>query len=57
MLESTGNWHTWKSYQNISQVTLKKGPQLLTLKFVKEGNMNVQYLEFLLKKPAGNESP
>lgn len=49
-LESTGHWHTWKMYEKIAEVTLEKGPQLLTLKFIKEGNMNVQYLEFEAKK-------
>jgi len=55
VVESTGHWHTWKDYQNIAQVELEKGPQLLTLKFVKEGNMNVQYLEFVPIKSTGKE--
>ena len=46
-LESTGHWHTWKMYTNIAHVKLDKGPQVITLKFVKEGNMNVHYLEFV----------
>jgi hypothetical protein len=50
VLESTGHWHTWKNYEKIAEVTLEQGPQLLTLKFIKEGNMNVQYLEFVPKK-------
>ncbi|HLX62060.1 MAG TPA: carbohydrate-binding protein [Planctomycetota bacterium] len=50
VLESTGHWHTWKMYEKIAEIPLEKGPQLLTLKFVKEGNMNVQFLEFELKK-------
>ncbi len=54
VLESTGYYHTWKMYNNIAEITLEKGPQLLTLKFVKEGNMNVQYMEFVAK-PAGEK--
>jgi hypothetical protein len=50
VVESTGHWHTWKNYEKIAEIKLEKGPQLLTLKFVKEGNMNVQYLEFVPKK-------
>jgi hypothetical protein len=47
VIESTGHWHTWKVYENLATVTLEKGPQVLTLEFLKEGNMNVQYLEFV----------
>jgi hypothetical protein len=53
VLETTGHWHTWKRYRNVAELTLEKGPQLLTLRFVKEGNMNVQHLELERKKPAG----
>jgi hypothetical protein len=34
---------------NLAEVKLNKGLHVLTLKFVKEGNMNVDYLEFLAK--------
>jgi hypothetical protein len=49
VVESTGHWHTWKMYDNVAEIKLDQGPQVLTLKFVKEGNMNVQYLEFVPK--------
>ena len=48
-IESTGHWHTWRMYDGLCEVTLQAGPQVLTLEFVKEGNMNVQYLEFVPK--------
>jgi hypothetical protein len=46
-LASTGNWHTWTMYNNIATIKLAKGPQVITLKFIKEGNMNVQYFELI----------
>jgi len=49
VLETTGYWHTWKMYDNIATITLDKGPQLLTFKFVKEGEMNLQYIDFVPK--------
>ncbi len=47
VIASTGHWHTWQMYDGLTEVTLEKGPQVLTLEFLKEGNMNVQYLEFV----------
>jgi hypothetical protein len=49
VIESTGHWHTWKMYDGLTELTLEQGPQVLTLKFLKEGNMNVMYLEFVPK--------
>jgi hypothetical protein len=46
-LEQTGNWHTWKMHNAIATIKLEKGPQVITLKFVKEGNQNVQYFELV----------
>ncbi len=46
-LVSTGDWHTWGWYKNIATLHLAKGPQVITFKFIKEGNMNVQYFELL----------
>jgi hypothetical protein len=47
VIASTGHWHTWQVCRNLATVTLEKGPQVLTLEFLKEGNMNVRYLEFV----------
>jgi hypothetical protein len=46
-LVSTTDWHTWGMYKDIARVRLNKGRQRLTLKFVKEGNMNVHAMEFV----------
>lgn len=51
-LETTGHVHTWRLFTNIAEIELEKGPHVLTLKFVKEGLMNVQYLEFVPKATA-----
>jgi hypothetical protein len=49
VIESTGHWHTWKMYESLTELTLEQGIQVLTLKFLKEGNMNVMYLDFVPK--------
>jgi hypothetical protein len=49
VIESTGHWHTWRMIENLAEITLEKGPQLLTLHFLKEGQMNVDYFEFVAK--------
>jgi hypothetical protein len=50
-LENTGNVHTWKPSEKVAELKLDKGPQLLTLQFVKQrkGTINVQFVEFVLK--------
>ena len=48
-LQSTGNWHTWRMHNAIATIKLDKGPQVITLKFVAEGNMNVQHFELSLR--------
>jgi hypothetical protein len=50
VVASTGHWHTWQMYEPLAEVTLEKGPQVMTLRFLKEGNMNVDFLEFIPKK-------
>jgi hypothetical protein len=50
VIASTGHWHTWQIYDGLCELKLEKGLQVLTLEFLKEGNMNVQYLEFMPKK-------
>ena len=52
VIPTTGHWHRWRICNNLTEVKLTKGLHVLTLKFVKEGNMNVDYLEFLPKGEA-----
>jgi len=49
ILEITGHVHTWLMCTNIAEIKLEKGRQVITLKFLKQGHMNIQYLEFVLK--------
>ena len=49
VIPTTGHWHKWRICNNLAEVRLTKGFHVLTLKFLKEGNMNVDYLEFLPK--------
>jgi hypothetical protein len=56
-VEQTGNWHAWKLHTNIAEIKLEKGIQLITFKFVKEGNQNVQYFDLQLKGAAKAEAP
>ena len=47
ILVSTGNWHTWGMFNDVAEVRLNKGRNLITFKFIKEGNMNVYAMEFV----------
>ena len=47
ILETTGHVHTWRTFTNIAELELEEGPHVLTMKFVRTGFMNVQYLEFV----------
>jgi hypothetical protein len=49
VIASTGHWHTWLMYDGLCEVKFEKGLNVLALEFLKEGNMNVQYLEFVAK--------
>jgi len=46
-LKTTGHVHTWRMCINIAELELEEGPHLLTLKFLRTGFMNVQYLEIV----------
>jgi hypothetical protein len=39
-------WHHWNKADSLGTIHLKKGKQVITLKTVKNGNMNYDYLEF-----------
>ena len=52
VIPTTGHWHKWRICKNLAEVKLSKGLHVMTLKFVKEGNMNVDYLEFVAKGDA-----
>jgi len=55
-IEDTGDYHNWKMQNNVAEITLDKGPQLLTLKFEKQAHAsNLLYLEFVPKKAAAKE--
>lgn len=41
-------WHHWNRIDSLTTVKLKKGIHVLTLRTVKHGNMNYDYLEFKL---------
>jgi hypothetical protein len=44
-LWATGNWHTWTRYKSIATLRLDKGQQVITLRFLHEGNMSVLYFD------------
>ena len=52
--ELTCRRNRWRASNNVAEVTLEKGTQLLTLKFLKQakGTINVQYIEFVPKPAA-----
>jgi len=47
ILVSTTDWHIWGMFEDVAQVRLAKGRNLLTFRFIKEGNMNVHSMEFV----------
>jgi hypothetical protein len=44
-IRSTTHWHTWNIFE-LPVVELAAGEQVMRLEFVKEGQMNVMWLEF-----------
>jgi endoglucanase len=45
-LPTTTHWHIWRTATNLAQVKLEKGIQVLKLSVLKEGNFNLDFLEF-----------
>jgi hypothetical protein len=43
-------WHHWNKAESLSSIHLKAGMQVITLKTIKDGNMNYDYLEFRKKE-------
>jgi endoglucanase len=46
-LPTTGHWHIWRNAENLAEVKLEKGLHVMTLSVLKEGNFNLDYLEFV----------
>jgi hypothetical protein len=53
VIAATGHWHKWRIDERLAEVKLERGVHVLTLSILKEGNMNIDYLEFI---PAGQTS-
>ena len=47
---TTTHWHKWMVAERLAEMNLEKGPHVLSLEFLKQGNMNVDYLEFVPKE-------
>jgi Carbohydrate binding module (family 6). len=43
-------WHHWNTMNNIAEIELQEGVQVLTLHTVEEGQMNYMWLDFVLKE-------
>jgi hypothetical protein len=48
VIPSTGHWHRWRRAEKLALVRLEPGVQVMTLAFLKEGNMNVDFVELRL---------
>ena len=48
VLPGTGHWHKWRMAERLAEVKLARGMQVMTLSVLKEGNFNIDYLEFEL---------
>jgi len=46
-LPTTTHWHIWRLAANLAQVKLEKGIHVMKLLVLKEGNFNIDYLEFV----------
>ncbi len=55
-ITQTGYWHAWLMHNDIAELKLDKGLNVITFTYVKEGNMNVMWLEFV-PKGAAKEAP
>jgi endoglucanase len=47
LLPTTTHWHIWRIASNLAQVKLDQGPHVMKLSVLKEGNFNLDYLEFV----------
>ena len=52
-LPATGHWHKWRIAERLAEVQLGQGAHLMTLSVLKEGNFNIDYLEF---QPSGQST-
>jgi hypothetical protein len=46
-IASTTHWHTWNIFENLATLHLPAGNCVLTIEFVKEGNMNIAWMDFI----------
>ncbi len=46
-LPTPGHWHIWRNAEKLAEVKLEKGLHVMTLSVLKEGNFNLDYLEFV----------
>jgi hypothetical protein len=46
-------WHHWNKLTGIAQLSLDTGTQLVTFKIITNGNMNLDYLDFVRKGAVG----
>lgn len=47
LLPTTTHWHIWRIAPNLAQVKLEQGLHVMKLSVLKEGNFNLDYLEFV----------
>jgi endoglucanase len=56
LLPTTTHWHLWRIAPNLATVKLEKGIQVMRLSVLKEGNFNIDYLEFTPQGAAATSS-
>jgi endoglucanase len=54
---TTSHWHKWRIVDHLCEVTLDKGLHTMILSILKQGNMNIDYLEFIPKDKAKSSTP
>jgi endoglucanase len=50
VIPTTSHWHKWRIMDRLAEVTLEKGVHTMTLTFLKQGNMNIDSLDFVPKE-------
>ena len=53
-IPTTTHWHKWTIVSRLAEVRLEQGLHVMTIAFLKRGEMNIDYLEFV---PKGQPAP
>jgi hypothetical protein len=55
LIRDTKGVHRWATYKNLGEVKLEKGLQVMTMHIVDNGDMNIDYVEFVPELETGED--